>query len=120
MPFKPQLCCLAVPRQLKPHTDALWITDDVLNNALSRFTLSKTSKRHGSRVPGPLEARRRAPKRRVMSLASPPEGGVIDLSFLPGITSGLDSTGWQWQAPSAPAHQEPVPHAEEGTHFLLQ
>ncbi|MCJ1461557.1 hypothetical protein MMC07_000154 [Pseudocyphellaria aurata] len=47
-----------------------------------------------------------------MSLASPPAGGMTDPSFLPGISSGLDSTGWQWQAPSALSHQEAVPHVE--------
>lgn len=120
MSFKRQMCCLAVPRQIKSHPDHLWITDDILNNALSRVTLSEFSRRHGSSVPGPLEARRRAPKRRLMNLASPPAAGVIEPSFLPGINSGLDSTGWQWQAPSIPTSQEPVLQVEDGTHILSQ
>ena len=119
MSFKRQMCCLAVPRQIKPHPDPLWITDDILNNALSRVTLSEFSRRHGSSVPGPLEARRRAAKRRLMNLASPAAAGVIEQSFLPGVNSGL-ATGWQWQAPSIPASQEPVLQVEDGTHILSQ
>lgn len=119
MPFKQHLCCLAVPRKLKAHTDPFWITDDILNNALSRFTVTKLSKRHGGCVPGPLEARRRASKRRVMNLASPP-AGVLDPGFLPAISSGLGSTGFQWQASNTPASQELVPQVEDGTYTISQ
>lgn len=100
--------------------DPLWISDDILNDALSRFTLFKSSRRHGSSIPGPLEARRRATKRRVMNLVSPPAGAVIDPGFfdpdfLPCINPGLNSTGRQWQASSRPASQEPVAQVEDVT-----
>lgn len=125
MSFKRQFCCLIVPRQLRAHVDPLWISGDILNDALSRFTLFKFSRRHGSSIPGPLEARRRAAKRRVMNLVSPPAGGVIDPGFfdpgfLSGINPGLDSTGRQWKAPSRPTSQEPVAQVEDGIHILSQ
>lgn len=125
MSFKRPFCCLTVPRQLRAHMDPLWISDDILNDALSRFTLFKSSRRHGSSIPGPLEARRRATKRRVMNLVSPPAGGVIDPGFfdpdfLPCINPGLNSTGRQWQASSRPASQEPVAQVEDGIHILSQ
>ena len=120
MSFKRQICCLALRRHRKSHLDPLWITDDILNNALSRVTLSECSRRHGSSVPGPLEARRRAARRRVMNLASSAAAGAIEQSFLPGVHSGPEFMGWQWQAPSIPASQEPVLQVEDGTHILSQ
>ena len=119
MSFKRQMCYLAVPRQLKSHPDQLGITEDILSNVIWRDTLSEFSRRHGSSVPGPLEARRRAAKRRLMNLASPAAAGVIEQSFQPGVNSGL-ATGWQWQTPSIPASQEPVLQVEDGTHILSQ
>ena len=113
MSFKRQFCRLAIPRQV---TDPLSVFDDILNDAISRFTLCKFSRRHGSSIPGPLEARRRAAKRRVMNLASP-AGVGLDPSCLPGI---ITPSGWHWQAPGNAATQEPVPQVEDGTHLLLR
>jgi hypothetical protein len=45
----------------------IWITDAVLANAFRRFT--HTGRRHASNVPGPLEARKRASKRKSTSFA---------------------------------------------------
>ena len=53
----------ALPSTVQP----IWITDAVLADSFRRFT--HVIRRHGSNVPGPLEARRRASKRRNTSLA---------------------------------------------------
>lgn len=45
----------------------VWISDDLLAHTFSAFV--KTHRRHGSNVPGPLEARKRAAKRRTTTLA---------------------------------------------------
>lgn len=74
---------------------ALWITDDVLAEAFQRFACVPV--RHGSHVPGPLEARRRAAKRRNTHLAH--AGGLsrIDPTVLFSKTS---QHGW-WNDTSA-------------------
>lgn len=60
---------LHAARCISPRTasDAVWITDDILADAFRRFT--SVYVRHGSHVPGPLEARRRASKRKNTNLA---------------------------------------------------
>ena len=66
----------AIPGAVQP----IWITDAVLADALRRFTY--ISRRHGSNVPGPLEARKRASKRRNTSLAHAGGGAPIDPAML--------------------------------------
>lgn len=103
--------------QVAPSHAALWITDDILTAAWRRFThaYSNTAnlkqhtdggRRHGSNVPGPLEARRRLAKRR-MGLSAhshPPNGGGGDFGALFGFgTRGAVArdveSGWRWEAP---------------------
>lgn len=105
MSWKRPVCSLTIPnRPVKGSTDYIWISDDVLTRAFQRFALSQTSKRHGSFTPGPLEARKRAAKRRMMNIAR--TGGTQPVH--PGILSGLDGVmeprGWsedpQSSAPS--------------------
>lgn len=51
-----------------PFSDYIWISEDFLASAFRRFAFGQ--RRHESRVPGPLEARRRLAKRRNTALAS--------------------------------------------------
>jgi hypothetical protein len=68
----------------------LWITDDLLAEAFARFVGAR-SVRHGSHVPGPLEARRRASKRKHASLAHSGGGQApIDAAVLFGKISQVD------------------------------
>ena len=60
-------------------------------------------------APGPLEARKRATKRRMMNLAQVGGGADFDPSVLPGL--GAPGRGeWKWQGPT-PAQ----PQKLEGT-----
>lgn len=104
--------------QSAPSSAALWITDDVLAAAWRRFTHVYNNthsqrhridggRRHGSNVPGPLEARRRLAKRRMglASHAQPSNGGFAgDFGALFGFgTRGATrqdvEKGWKWEAP---------------------
>jgi len=80
-------------------SDYIWISDDFLDRALRRFLVPQCSRRHGSSVPGPLEAQRRATKRRMRGLAlAGARGGDIDPSLLRRIP---EQQKWQWQGPTA-------------------
>ena len=62
---------------------SLWISDDVLNDALHRFL--HIQKRNGSSIPGPLESRRRASKRKNTHLAyQAGQGAPIEVTNLFG------------------------------------
>lgn len=72
----------------------MWISDALLADSFNRFCQHR---RHGSSVPGPLEAQRRAAKRKNTSLAPAAHGGVsIDPSILLGSKSKIE---W-WQSPA--------------------
>ena len=63
---------LKVSRHLKSPTEALsstpiWISDALLAETFDSF--SRGCRRHGSHVPGPLEARRRATRRKNTNIA---------------------------------------------------
>lgn len=89
--------------------DHIWISDDILDTALRRFLSPKCSQRHGSSVPGPLEAQRRSNKRRLMGLAPVGRSGVnIDPGFLAGFDRRRDQQKWKWQAPT-PSEPSIVP-----------
>jgi hypothetical protein len=57
--------------------NCIWISDEILSTTFERFAARKPTRqglgcrRHGSSVPGPLEARRRLAKRKMMSLSTP-------------------------------------------------
>ncbi|KAL8719804.1 MAG: hypothetical protein Q9225_003239 [Loekoesia sp. 1 TL-2023] len=96
-------------RHVTPLPNHIWIADDVLNHALHRWAQTCVGRRHGSAIPGPLEARKRATRRRIMDLR--PTAGGFDLhpGFLAGLNLGQENQqGWQWQAPT-PAHQQDHP-----------
>jgi len=71
----------------------IWISDAVLTKTFSRFC--RLQRRHGSCVPGPLEARRRASRRKTTNLASPTWAeGYTNPSEL--IERGAQPAAW-WQ-----------------------
>lgn len=116
MSFRRQLCCLAVPRRVKaptPTEHQLWITDDIFNDSLSRSALAALSRKHGSFVPGPLEARRRAAKRRMVNLAKT-GGGVVNEAILFSETNHDQySNEWQWKPPSISLAPVPPQQGQE-------
>ncbi|KAL2441140.1 hypothetical protein ABEF94_013447 [Exophiala dermatitidis] len=72
----------------------VWISDALLADTVSRFCHHK---RYGSSVPGPLEAQRRATKRKNTSLAHYGEGITsVDPSVVLGKTAKIN---W-WQTPA--------------------
>lgn len=86
---------------LKPPATATldhpWISDDLLAATFRRFANSQ--RRHGSCVPGPLEARRRLAKRRNTALASIGGGPAEDIACLFG-RNGREHMKWTdhpWQ-----------------------
>ncbi|EME40027.1 hypothetical protein DOTSEDRAFT_74783 [Dothistroma septosporum NZE10] len=103
---------LSICRQATAPSRCLWITDDVLAEAWSRFArvVNAASKRrcegrrYGSNIPGPLEAHRRLSKRR-MGVAAVAAGGPpigADFAALFGIGSFKPeqrNDGWKWEAP---------------------
>ncbi|KAF2500381.1 hypothetical protein BU16DRAFT_556850 [Lophium mytilinum] len=94
-------CRRAVHRIRPPPVDNVWISDELLADAYHRFIHASFSsqRRHGSNVPGPLEARKRASKRRMGLVAT--GGGAVAPN--PAMLFGPVSTGassWKYQPPS--------------------
>ncbi|KIW78441.1 hypothetical protein Z517_08277 [Fonsecaea pedrosoi CBS 271.37] len=72
----------------------VWISDALLTDTFNRFGHHK---RYGSSVPGPLEAQRRAARRKNTSLAYASPGGIAaDPSIVLG--SSANKLAW-WQSP---------------------
>ena len=110
-----------MPCRIQPQH--IWISDDTLAAAYRRFANTylvnhnhTNTRRHGSNVPGPLEARRRLARRRMAGLSMPtPSAGLIpDFGALFG-SGGVDMTSlWappstiQSRAPSPPHHAPPA------------
>lgn len=71
----------------RPESDHLWIGDDFVAHAFARF-VGCNQRRHGSNVPGPLEARRRLNRRRNMNFARASAGAgtgtAVDVVLLFG------------------------------------
>jgi len=95
------------PVTASPH---VWISDDLLQASINAFT-SKVStracRRHGSNVPGPLEARRRLAKRKLGHLAA--TGACVPSHIDPAVAFGwFGNRGypsaqpeWKWSPPGA-------------------
>ncbi|KAF9731235.1 hypothetical protein PMIN06_012083 [Paraphaeosphaeria minitans] len=105
----PIACCRAVPAVPSPRSTALdhaWVSEDLLSQAVATFfrTTCPQQRRHGSHVPGPMEARRRAAKRR-MTLQSnmDPAGGMPPPLFSFGALFGSrqpKGPEWTYEPPS--------------------
>ncbi|KAI9729257.1 MAG: hypothetical protein M1835_003642, partial [Candelina submexicana] len=80
------------------------MTDLVLANAFDRFlaTSCQSRKRWGSSVPGPLEARRRSTKRRMMNVAVAGGRPLMDVGAMLGYGGAQDQGCWTWEAPTRP------------------
>lgn len=103
MSLKRHACRL--PIRLKTPDRHIWISEATLDNVIQRFSQAKTPRRHVGLAPGPLEARKRAAKRRMMNMAKVGGGGGFDPSMIPGFGSTLES-GMQWQSPTSSPPQE--------------
>jgi hypothetical protein len=79
-------------RALPWYSSSIWISESQLTRIFHRFIRIQT--RHGSHVPGPLEARRRAAKRTNTSLAQGSHSCQLDPSLL---FSARPKRDW-WQA----------------------
>ncbi|KAG4432210.1 hypothetical protein IFR05_012309 [Cadophora sp. M221] len=100
-------CRRALQRQIYTPSDSVWISDEALSLVFQRFcAVSKTRKRYGSFVPGPLESRRRLGKRRMALQADATPTPASGIAALWGSFGGslweVDRTRWEWQPPTAP------------------
>ena len=84
----------------------MWVSGEALNHAFNHFSRGTLFRRHVGAVPGPLEARKRAAKRRMVNLAPVKGTGEIDPSVFGVPGSPLGQNGWQWQSPTAPATKD--------------
>ncbi|USP73372.1 hypothetical protein yc1106_00646 [Curvularia clavata] len=101
----PVACRRAVQSLQLPAAHHIWISDDLLALALNRFFPSSCphQRRHGSHIPGPLEARRRAAKRRMtVSAGFHPQDSLQSLlnwNTLFGFRRD-SQPAWRYEAPS--------------------
>ncbi|KAH7417018.1 hypothetical protein BKA64DRAFT_636404 [Cadophora sp. MPI-SDFR-AT-0126] len=94
-------CRRALQRQLYTPSDSIWVSDEALSHVFQRFcAVSKTKKRYGSFVPGPLESRRRLGKRRMTLQSDAAPTPTFGLASLWGSFGEADRTRWQWEAPT--------------------
>ena len=94
-------CRRALQRQLYTSSESIWISDEALSRVFQRFcAVSKTRKRFGSFVPGPLESRRRLGKRRMTLQSDAAPAPAFGLASLWGSLREVDRTQWQWEAPT--------------------
>ncbi|KAG0650777.1 hypothetical protein D0Z07_2428 [Hyphodiscus hymeniophilus] len=100
MRLRPHACSKAVPLQLSVACDSIWVSDEILSNAYQRFcSIPPTSRRHGSFVPGPMEARRRLGNRRMTQVSGAATSAPHGVEPIWGFFMEPDRTKWQWQAP---------------------
>ena len=104
MPLRRHVCRL--PVYLRAPKDYIWISEEALNNAINHFSRRITFRRHVGAVPGPLEARKRAAKRRMVNVAQVGGAGDLDPSLLGSPGSAPGPSGWQWQSPTAPVTKD--------------
>jgi hypothetical protein len=103
---RPPIACRRAVQSLQtPTQQHIWISDEILTSALHRFSRSTCphQKRHGSHVPGPLEARRRAAKRRMTMSADFYPQDSFPSSFNLGALFGYRSNpqpSWRYEPPS--------------------
>lgn len=109
----PIVCRRAVQSLQTPAPPHIWISDELLSSAFHRFFRSSCphQKRHGSHVPGPLEARRRAAKRRMSLTSNYYPQDSFPSSFSLGALFGFASSSqpsWKYQPPSLRSDSEPL------------
>ncbi|KAF1839751.1 hypothetical protein BDW02DRAFT_563801 [Decorospora gaudefroyi] len=118
MPSPPIACRRAVQSLHPPAAQHVWISEDLLTLAINRFFRSPCAqqKRHGSHVPGPLEARRRATKRRMTASAGVfPQGSFAPTFSLPALFGFRKAAqpSWRYEPPSLQHRVEPLDQAPD-------
>ncbi|KAL8804953.1 MAG: hypothetical protein Q9182_002263 [Xanthomendoza sp. 2 TL-2023] len=109
MSLKRHLCRFAAA----PTSNHIWISDDFLDQAFHRYVQLHVGRRHGSAAPGPLEARKRAAKRRMMGLAPTASGPQLHPGYPAVLGREQDNQqGWQWQNPKLAQPNDP-PYLEK-------
>ncbi|QIX00167.1 hypothetical protein AMS68_005684 [Peltaster fructicola] len=103
------------PKSSATATPYRWITEEQLNEAFARFVrVSKSSRRFGSNVPGPLEARRRQARRRMGFLGADACQGTGLAEFGALFGAGEQRTGvYEWQPPN---HRKEATNEHIATH----
>ncbi|KAK4556367.1 hypothetical protein LTR86_006511 [Recurvomyces mirabilis] len=105
---------------------AIWITDEALAEAFSRFVRvshAHNARRHGCTLPGPMEARRRHAKRRMGLAATVAAGGgpqAIDMGALFGLGARppvQPEKSWSWEPPRVQPPRGQVPPARVTSAF---
>jgi hypothetical protein len=110
----PIVCRRAVQSLHPPVAPHVWISDELLSSTVLRFFRDSCpqQKRHGSHVPGPLEARRRAAKRRMtVSAGFYPQESLPWPSLNLGALFGFRARpppSWRYEPPSLPKDAEPL------------
>lgn len=105
---RPPIACQRAVQSLQfPATQHVWVPDHVLSSAIHGFFHSSYTqqKRHGSNVPGPLEARKRDAKRRMTASAGYYPHDNFPISFSFGALFGnrpIPETSWTYEPPSLP------------------
>ncbi|KAH7378709.1 hypothetical protein BKA66DRAFT_420978 [Pyrenochaeta sp. MPI-SDFR-AT-0127] len=113
MRHPPIACRRAVQSLQSPAPQHIWISDEQLSVAVNRFfrTTCPNQTRHGSHVPGPLEARRRATKRRMTVSASFYPQDNFPPPFSLGALFGFrkdSQPSWRYEPPSFPQNGKPL------------
>ena len=83
-------------QQVEFLTDSFWIGDRPLQEAFRSFMHRKACRRNVSSTPGPLEARKRASKRRMVNIAPATGGTSIDPSLLARLGDQSQTGNWKW------------------------
>jgi hypothetical protein len=95
-------------RQAPSRPEFIWIGDDLLSSTFRRF-VNGQQRRYESRVPGPLEARKRLARRRNTALAT--SGQSLDIPANVANLFGANGSGHvrQWDDSSwSPRWPEPL------------
>ncbi|KAH8815074.1 hypothetical protein F5884DRAFT_895022 [Xylogone sp. PMI_703] len=104
---RPAGCCRAVQHQLRS-SDSVWLSEEILERYFRRFcAISRTARRHGSSVPGPMESRRRLGKRRMAHASEAVPIARQEFPTFWGTFVHVDMTQWQWQPPKSPPSESP-------------
>lgn len=109
-------CRRAQSQPINAQAQYIWTSDELLAEAFARFaSVSRTSRRFESNVPGPLEARKRLARRRygLASAAAPAERSQSLIGTLFGAPK--DTTGvFTWQPPAVCSTSRPDPEPSSG------
>ena len=105
-------------------SENIWISDEHLERVFRRYTNRLQQHRNVSFVPGPLEARKRASRRRLGVLTSVGGLDLFDLGLFPGNNESKEPrerrSKWQWQEIFQPMTQREIIKRREGRYCLFE